>query len=331
VKCATITNNTNTDQTVGSNNFQHFSNQIKHQNQIIPLVNPEKSINFADPIDLIKEDNKKYNCVCGFESVHNQSYYRHKKTCKKINFETSTITTDKVANLENVVKEKDYRLKEKDEQIEYLKSLVEKAGQIADTTTKIADRNSKIADQNSKNVEKSLSALSYVIKNYSEAPNIESVKLLDYTKIKSGKHDITTTIASYYDSDQLAKYLGDYIIGYYKTEDVAKRSFWGTDVSRCTFITRTLSENNESQWVYDMKGKRIGKSIIDPMLEHIRIESLLYIDDAPGKIARLSVADGSVVTAVQRSAYKVLDDIKSGLLKNEIIKEISPYFYLNRL
>ena len=58
---------------------------------------------------------------------------------------------------------------------------------------------------------------------------------------------------------------------------------------------------------------------------------LLYIDDAPTKIARSSVADGSVVTAVQRSAYKVLDDIKSGLLKNEIIKEISPCFYLNRL
>jgi hypothetical protein len=282
-------------------------------------------VNIIEPLENINEHenehkkensnlDKNYECdICNAEFTTKTSMYRHKrKYC----------TLQKNAK-ENTIKLEDVVKKQEDE-IKFLKNLVEKAGKMVDTTNKIADQNSKTAA-------KSLNALSYIIKNYADAPTIESVKKLDYTKIKSGNNDISTTLAAYYDDDLLYKYLGEYIVNYYKTDDLSKRSFWGTDVSRCTFITRTMSENNELQWIYDMKGKCMGKSIIDPMLEHIRKELLIYIDDAPELLAKSSVSDGYKITSVQRSAYKILDDIKSGTLKEQIIREISPHFYLNRL
>ena len=175
-----------------------------------------------------------------------------------------------------------------------------------------------------------MNALSFIIKNYPNAPTIESVKQLDYTKIKSGDNDLATTVAAYYNDGLLAKYLATYIISYYKTEDPAKQSFWGSDVSRATFVTRIKSTNNDLQWIYDMKGKCVGKSIIDPMLEYIKADLLLFIDQVPTKLLKLSVADGYELTAVQRSVYKAIDGIKDNSLKDNIIREISPHFYLNK-
>jgi hypothetical protein len=239
----------------------------------------------------------------------------------KIKYENKNEKSDYEKLKEELLK-KDEDLQKKDDDIKYLKSLVEKAGKIADTTT-------KIADQNSKNVAKSMNALSYIMKNYPNAPGIESIKQLDYTTIRSGDNDTTTTIAAYYDDGLLDKYLAEFVVAYYKTDDLSKRSFWGSDVSRTTFITRVMSGTN-LQWIYDMKGKCVGKSIIEPMLEHIKAESLAFIDQVPTKLLKLSVADGLKLTAVQKSAYKAIDDINSGMLKQNIIREISPYFYLNK-
>jgi hypothetical protein len=240
--------------------------------------------------------------------------YRHKRTTCKYSI---TNATEKIKYLENKIEKiqisENIRLVE---EVKYLKSLVGKAG--------------NIAAQNSETAAKSMSALSFIMKNYPNAPAIENIKQLDYTKIKSGDNDLATTIAAYYEDNMLSKYLSGYIVTYYKTDDLSKRSFWGSDVSRCTFITRTLSENNQGAWVYDMKGKCVGKSIIEPMLEHIKQELLKYIDDVPAKLKKITVAEGFKITAIQRSSYKAIDIINSGFLKEEIIREISPYFYLNK-
>ena len=204
------------------------------------------------------------------------------------------------------IKALEAELKQKDNDMDFLKSMVVNAGMIIKT---------------------SANTLSHVIQTYPNAPTLESLKLLDY-KTLSKKHDLTTTLASYYKDGLLPKYLCNILVKYYKTSDPKNQSFWASDVSRLTFITRIESDNEDPQWVYDMKGNRVGKSIIDPMLQNTKTELLVYIDETPAKIAKLSVAEGQEITDVQKTAYKLLDDINNGSLKKQLLKEMSPFFYL---
>jgi len=294
-------------------NYTRHQNTSKHKNKCNEhnfKNNPETKT------DDSLEDVKKYKCPeCDFKTKHESSYYRHRFKCAKNDKNDKNDKIDSEgenSSLEKVIKKNEKLIKDKIDKLEkdnqYLKSLVESAGNITKT---------------------SVSALSYVIKNYPDAPSIESLPLPDYKMIKSGNHDLTTTVASYFKDNLLEKYLGEKLIEYYKTANPEKQPFWGTDVSRSTFVTRTTNKNNESEWLYDMKGTCMGESIIDPMLDHINTENLIYIDKVPSKLKQLSVADGNEVLEVQRFAYKITNFINSGNLKQGIIKEISPHFYLN--
>jgi hypothetical protein len=297
--------------------FLHHSSLSRHRKKnCVRLITNSVSKNDLDKNNISKIDVDEKNNI-------------NKTLIGEINelkMELKKRDAEKIAELQEALRKKDDEMKKKDEEmrkkdedakneINYFKSLVTNAGAIVKTTNKT---NNTIA-----------TAMTHIVKNYPNAPTLGSLKLMDYKTISLENHDLTTTLASYYKDGLLPKYLSDILVKYYVEADPKNQSFWASDVSRLTFVARIESENEneDPQWVYDMKGKLVGKSIIDPMLKNTKIELLEYINDTPAKIKKLSVADGEKITDVQKTAYKLLDDINSGKLKKQLLKEMSPYFY----
>jgi len=258
---------------------------------------------------------KEYECeICMFKTVHKSSYYRHKTKCIKADAYKST----KIIALEQKIDSI------KDEEIKYLKSLVNNAGLLAKQSNVIAKQNSDLAI-------KSMSALTYIIKTYPNAPALELVPDSKYEEMSAPNCDLATTIVHYYKKKRLHKYLGDYVVEFYKKEPPGENSVWTSDVVRETFIYRQMV-GDELDWVVDKVAKKIGKKIIDPMLEYIKIKLKIYneIENKLSKNMKLSVGEMGVHVKNNTDGMDIILSIENNTLKDQILKYIAPFFYLDK-
>lgn len=177
-------------------------------------------------------------------------------------------------------------------------------------------------------VEKSMSALSYITKNYGDAPALEPIKNIPALHYDLSEEQVVETIIMRYRTNKLISFIGDIIIKKYKTEDPAKQSLWNSDTDRLTYVMRTLLSNKKGHWKIDKKGIDVAQYIVNPILDYIR-EKLDDFLDTSEKLKRTDKTDKIMETMNKlQDAHEVIQIIKSNELTEDILRYVAPHMYL---
>jgi len=231
-------------------NYKRHMNSKRHVEKVIDIPNT----NNMTP-QTIPDDSAKFTCnYCNMKFTKSCNLSRHKNICSEKEQMIQQLT-NRVNELNNKLIEQN-KILEKDEEminilkseVDHLKSIVNNAGSIIKT---------------------SVSTVAYVLKNYKDAPALESVK--DYSAIhyKQDNSEFVENLIYEHTHNKLHIYIGDFIIKTYKKEDPSKQSIWNSDTSRLTYLIREIINNNKVDWKIDKKGIKTTKFIIEPILEYI--------------------------------------------------------------
>jgi len=191
-----------------------------------------------------------------------------------------------------------------------------------------------------------LSIKKFVQQQYSDAPPL--LKLDDYSLIKyechededeNNKHtdydinvdDEFISILSFnHNNGCLHKYLGDFVIKYYKKDDPKLQSVWSSDVSRLTYVIKELLDNHQSIWNHDYKGVKTKNCIINPLLRYVKklINEywVLHVDN----FRNVDTDYLNKLFIIFKSIHEIKKEISNGKLSNAIIRYITPHFYMNK-
>ncbi|QKF93728.1 zinc finger protein C2H2-type protein [Fadolivirus algeromassiliense] len=312
-----------------SNDKSNYNKHIKSAshyifndvNQCKPDVNRNVIQNVNHQND-IKNTNKFICNNCNELFSCRQSLSRHKNyRCKNSQLKHETDKDKQIETLKQQLIE--YQQAMKDKEIEFLNKQVNKLNSEVNELKSFI-RSGKYGNTTNYNI----SIKKYVQQHYSDAPALEGVK--DYAKLTYDETDFIETIISKFNNDILHKYLGDFIIQYYKKDNPSEQSIWNSDVSRLTYIIKELLDNNQSIWNHDYKGVKTKNYVITPLLKYIRKSIDKYWID---NIDTFKVLETRELVQLQENLIilqKVKKCIDNGLLADEIVKYIAPEFYLNK-
>ena len=265
------------------------------------------------------ENTKKFICEnCNESFNHLSNYSRHKNhRCKYLKnniideCQENIILRQKVQEYQEQLKIRDIQSKTEikylKQQNDELKSFIN-SGKMAPTVN--------------------ISIKKYIQQQFSDAPVLEPIK--DYPKLTFNEEDLVQSMVSNYNNGTLHKYLGNFLIKYYKKEDPSQQSMWNSDVARLTYMIKELINNNNSIWNNDYKGIKTKDCIVTPFLKYIKkcineycgnnIEEYRSIDT--DTLIRIQ----TILIVIQKIKVK----INNGELAEDIVRYIAPYFYLDR-
>jgi len=284
--------------------------------------------------------NEKFKCqYCNNFYSTSANLARHKKSCEDKNkLETDYDNklkqlTDQFTNQINdhikmldqkneIIKQKDETLnqkdeiiKQKDETIHVLKSEVTHLKSIVNNTGSI--------------IKTSVSTMAYVIKNYKDAPALESVKDYSAIRYEQDNTEFVENLIYEHNHNKLHIYISDFIIKTYKKDDPAKQSLWNSDTSRLTYLIREIITNNKVDWKVDKKGIKTAKFIIDPILEYIDHQVRNYVRSYEVDY-KISAKEAERQMMKLKSGMEIIKSIETKVLSDEILKYITPHFYLTK-
>ncbi|QKF94856.1 zinc finger C2H2-type protein [Fadolivirus algeromassiliense] len=258
-------------------------------------------------------NDKLYKCDCGKTFSHQSGLSRHKKECKNI-------TNTKKLELEVE--------KLKSELTNY-KTLIDKQYEMTQNYKTMCDKLIDFVKTNKPTVNNNyISVKNYVQQNFPDAPALEGVK--DYAKLTFEDNDLIDTLIYNYENEILHRYLGKFIIGYYKKDDPSEQSLWTSDVSRLTYVIKELLESNKSIWSHDFKGVKVKLCIVNPLLRYIRkcIDDYWIVN-----LDHMKSLDTKELVKLQEkfiSLQKIKKDIGNEMIANNIIRFIAPHFYMEK-
>lgn len=178
-------------------------------------------------------------------------------------------------------------------------------------------------------IKTSMSTVSFIIQNYNKAPQLKELE--NYSIIKSDVNDkkLIKTILYHHKKNTINKYLGEFIIKSYKKQDPTEQSVWNSDASRLTYIIRELLANDKLNWCVDKKGIRTCNYIIEPVLKYIQEILTKYMDNISKKIKKIDINKIKEKMYQMKHSSEIINSIKDKKLANDILKYITPHFYLN--
>ena len=301
-----------------------------------------KNINFIWQIIKFFRHNRKlylkkqYICkFCNNSFSKSSNLHRHQRTCK-----LKTV---------DIVKLKTGNNKSKKTEINKLKTENDK---LKDLVNKYEEMNNKLFDyvKNNKSIVNNtyhISVKNYVQQNYPNAPVLKGLN--DYAKIKyddqiSVENDNGNTIDKLthyddnfidtltynYNNNYLHKYLGDFIIKYYKKDNPSEQSMWSSDTSRLTYIIKELLSTNESIWNHDYKGIKTKNCIVNPLLEFIKENIDGYWINHLDNCKSINLNELNKFNNIYQTIYKIKKEIDSDKLSNDIVRYMAPHFYMNK-
>ena len=257
-----------------------------------------------------KKTNNKFICnYCNASFTRSNSLSRHKNICSEKHHEEN--------KLKNQLHEKDNNheiellncklneYKHYKEEAKYYKQLLMEAGGL---------------------VKKSVSALTYSITNYDDAPPIKTIKVTNVDEFNESDIKIAEDIISACKHKTLNKYLGDIIVKEYKKKKPKDQSIWNTDDTRLTYIIKELIQNNSSNWIVDKKGIKTTKYLIDPLLKHVK--SLIITYQKNMDIGE-TVFEMEVHMENSKIIQSLISDIDDGIASKDILKYISVHLRFN--
>jgi hypothetical protein len=270
---------------------------------MINTESPNKNKNTINPI-------RRKSCeICKREFNTSSNFYRHRKRC----LEKTEKTGNKIA-LENVI------LREKIKNERKIREILEKKIEHLETDKEFSK----------KIMNKSMSALNYVMKNLNDAPTLKTLPhdeiktMLDYGD-KTDFFMIESVIFAYKE-DYVIKLLGDALLKYYKKDNPKEQSLWNTDITRLTYIIR-LSIHDENDWVVDKQGVRTNKIIIEPFLFYICDKTRFVVKNFNKFDKTLSMNEIEFL----KYSSKFINDIENGRIKDDVIKYIAPFLTLEKI
>jgi len=249
------------------------------------------------------------------------SLARHKKSCgdksklEEYHKEELEICKNELNNLREIIKQKDETLNHFVDTISILKSEVAHLKAIVNNTGSI--------------IKTSVSTMAYVINNYKDAPALESLK--DYSAIQY-EQDNTVFIENLiyeHNSNKLHVYISDFIIKTYKKDDPTQQSLWNSDTSRLTYLIREIITINKVDWKVDKKGIKTAKFIIEPILEYIDTQVRNYVQSYEVN-HKISAKEAERQMMKLKSGMEIIKSIETKVLSDEILKYITPHFYLTK-
>ena len=328
------------------------SNLNRHMKSVAHILSTSMSTSRPTKVDIEVDNDRlsKFVCkLCGNNFSSRQSLSKHKKhVCneKIISHVKSQIHVKCIDNDDNDdndindintindINDIDDDIKER--LISYQQEIIKYQYQLKLKEFEIKNKYLKQQNNELKNFIKSgkhgntynVSVKNYVQQNYPNAPVLESLD--DYAKIEYDDDNFIDTLTYNYNNKCLHKYLGDFIIKYYKKDDPTKQSMWSSDTSRLTYIVKELLVNNKSIWNHDSKGIKTKNYIINPLLKYIRICIdnfwILNLDN----FKALTIDNLIKLQNTYQTIYKIKKDIESEILSNDIIRYITPHFRINK-
>lgn len=286
--------------TADKSNYNKHIKSLKHLQNIETIVqNPDDNIVMCEK--------------CGKKFLYMSGYYKHKNgNCA-------------VAN--NLIAEENIKLKL---ELEMCKQL----------NTELKSYITATKEQSTYKI----SVKNYVQQNYPDAPALEAIE--DYTMLRYDEnnrndeddnddnqddedYELINMITYNYNHSCLHKYLGNFIIKYYKKEDPSEQSLWSSDISRLTYIIKELLYNKKSIWNHDYKGTKTKDYVINPLLKYIKkyIESywITHIDDCK----KLKAGELREFNIMYNTMHKIKKDIENDILASNIVRYIAPYFCMH--
>ena len=171
----------------------------------------------------------------------------------------------------------------------------------------------------------SMSIMSHIVKNYKDAPPLKIYD--DYKKLNMDQEDYVEQLCYYYRNDMFIKYVSECIIDEFKKNDPSQQSFWTSDASRLTYIIKELLKDDTSNWLVDKNGVKIRQYIIQPLLKQIRKEITTHVESIDIYDPNINLEE---YTENFQTAHKVINNIDNGSLERNILKSITPYFYMDK-
>jgi len=258
-----------------------------------------------------------------------------------------------------ILEEKDKRLEEKDDL--YQRLLLEKDKQIQEDSKRQKEdskrqkkdhRRIQLLEKqlesyhNMINREKnSMSIVQYVTKNYNNAPHLTIFQNFDKEKkeliekemkkkeldenVVVNEYAYAEQVVNYYNTNKLITIVGKYIIDEYKKADPAMQAMWSSDTSRLTYLIKELLKDDTSDWIVDKNGVKICKYIIDPLLKFMRDDLLEYATKPCTNMLDMTSSEMELQAKYMQNSHKIINLIDNGTLKNSILKEIAPMFYMS--
>ncbi|QKF94830.1 hypothetical protein QKU48_gp1372 [Fadolivirus algeromassiliense] len=246
------------------------------------------------------------SCGCGKSFSHQSSLSRHQLKCNGINMQNQmTVLIDTVHEIK---KQNDALRKQNLNLQKQLHTFV---------------KNNKPTINNNY-----FSVKNYVQQNFPNAPALEGPK--DYEKLTFEDNDLIDSLIYNYENEILHRYLGKFIISYYKKDDPSEQSLWTSDVSRLTYIIKELLESNKSIWSHDFKGVKVKMCIINPLLKYIRkcIDDYWIVN-----LDNMKSLDTKELVKLQEkfiALQKIKQDIGNEVIANNIIRYVAPHFYMEK-
>lgn len=182
-------------------------------------------------------------------------------------------------------------------------------------------------------IKSSVSTMSYLMTHYTDAPILKPItdfSAIEYDE-KNEEFNLMDALIVEHDNGNLHRYLGDFIVKTYKKEDPTQQSIWNSDSVRLTYVIRQLI-NKKPDWKTDKKGVNIKKNIIDPLLSYINniVVDYLHNSNLEDYVKEPYYKYKLRVNKVE-TASKIHYDINNKFLSEEILKYITPHFYLNKI
>lgn len=276
------------------------------------------------PCDYVTNDKSNYNkhLKCKSHLKKHNSSNNNKSICKfcdKIFSTHSNLLKHESRCMNKVlkIKELELELKYANKQIEILKNNI-------DTDKK----NTTVYN---------VSIKKFIQQQYSDAPPLEGLENYaalkfeeEYESEDTMEDEFVSMISYNHIQNCLHKYLGDFIIKYYKKDDPKQQSVWSSDVSRLTYIIKEILDNKKSIWNHDYKGVKTKGYIINPLLQYLK---QILNDYWIANIDNFKNIDTDYVNKlfkIFKSIHEIKKEIDNGHLADSIIKYIAPHFYMNK-
>jgi len=279
------------------------SNYNKHLRSMAHTIQQKTQKNI-DPENL---DDSKFICVCERKFKYASGLSKHKKLCIVANEQT---------------------------EIQILKSELERMKKMQENGNEMLK---EILVQNKQHVTHNttynISVHNYAKKNYSNAPPLKGPT--DFAKLTyEDNSDLASQLTKYYNMNRLPKFLGMFIIRYYKKDNPNDQSLWSTDQSRVNYTVKELPKNGKSLWKRDQNGEKIKERVIKPLLKHItEYINKYYLTCASTDITEYTAYEMKKYsdTLIALGEIKVLISDKTDWLSDAIVKFIGSKFIMNAI
>jgi len=187
----------------------------------------------------------------------------------------------------------------------------------------------KITENANTAVQKSLSTMNYLVQK-----KYEPHYLIPFDpKLLQGNKDIiqfARIILNKYIHYNLAHFIGDSLIAFYKKDDPKDQSIWNSDSARLNYVIRDVDEHGGSRWTVDKHAVKVKELLIQPLLTKIYNAMNIFVTH---NFSNDEIKDKTLIFDVlekQAKAYEIIEKIKDTTIETDVINYITPPLHLKR-